>query len=94
MERVNALWRQARERFGAAGPFLYGAFSAADAMFAPVVTRLDTYAIPVDATAQAYIEAVLALPAYRDWLAGALAEPWVVAHDEVEEPATADLRQH
>ena len=94
VERITALWRQARERFGAAGPFLYGAFSAADAMFAPVVTRLDTYAIPVDATAQAYIEAVLALPAYRDWLTGALAEPWVVAHDEVEEPAIADLRQH
>lgn len=93
VERITSLWRQARERFGGAGPFLYGAFSAADAMFAPVVTRLDTYAIAVDATSQAYIDAVLALPAYRDWLDGALAEPWIVAHDEVDEPASADLRK-
>ncbi|SIQ25710.1 glutathione S-transferase family protein [Bosea sp. TND4EK4] len=93
VERITSLWRQARERFGGAGPFLYGAFSAADAMFAPVVTRLDTYAIAVDATSQAYIDAVLALPAYRDWLDGALAEPWIVAHDEVDEPAIADLRK-
>ncbi|TAJ30422.1 glutathione S-transferase family protein [Bosea sp. (in: a-proteobacteria)] len=93
VERITSLWRQARERFGGAGPFLYGAFSAADAMFAPVVTRLDTYAIAVDATSQAYIDAVLALPVYRDWLDGALAEPWIVAHDEVDEPASADLRK-
>jgi glutathione S-transferase len=90
--RITSLWRQARERFGAPGPFLYGEFSAADAMFAPVVTRLDTYAIAVDAVSQAYIDAMLALPAYRDWLAGALAEPWIVAHDEVDEPAIAELR--
>ena len=91
--RITAVWRQARERFGAGGPFLYGEFSAADAMFAPVVTRLDTYAITVDAVSQAYIEAVLTLPAYRDWLAGALAEPWIVAHDEIDEPSLADLRK-
>ncbi|WP_420102906.1 glutathione S-transferase family protein [Bosea sp. (in: a-proteobacteria)] len=91
--RITAVWRQARERFGAGGPFLYGEFSAADAMFAPVVTRLDTYAITVDGVSQAYIEAVLTLPAYRDWLAGALAEPWIVAHDEVDEPSLADLRK-
>jgi glutathione S-transferase len=90
--RITSLWRQARERFDAPGPFLYGEFSAADAMFAPVVTRLDTYAIAVDAVSQAYIDAMLALPAYRDWLAGALAEPWIVAHDEVDEPAIAELR--
>ncbi len=92
VSRITGLWRQARERFGADGPFLYGDFGAADAMFAPVVTRLDTYAIAVDPVSQAYIDAVLAHPAYRDWLSGALAEPWIVAHDEVDEPSIADLR--
>ncbi|RYE32285.1 MAG: glutathione S-transferase family protein [Hyphomicrobiales bacterium] len=90
--RVTALWRQARERFGASGSFLYGAFSAADAMFAPVVTRLDTYGIAVDPVSQDYIEAMLSLPAYREWLTAALAEPWIVAHDEVDEPALVNLR--
>ena len=92
--RITALWRQARERFGAAGqgPFLYGEFSAADAMYAPVVTRLDTYGIAVDPVAQDYMKAVLALPAYREWLAAALAETWIVAMDEVDEPALVDLR--
>lgn len=91
--RVTAIWREARERFGAGGPFLYGAFTAADAMFAPVVTRLETYAIAVDPVSDGYMRAVLALPAYRQWLAAALSEPWIVAQDEVDEPATADLRR-
>lgn len=92
VERLTSLWRQARERFGAGGPFLYGEFSAADAMYAPVVTRLDTYGIAVDPVSQDYMQAVLALPAYREWLAAALAEPWIVAQDEVDEPALVNLR--
>jgi len=94
VERITGLWRHARERFGDGGPFLYGEFSAADAMYAPVVTRLDTYGIAVDPVSQDYMQAVLALPAYREWLAAALVEPWVVAHDEVDEPALVDLRSH
>jgi glutathione S-transferase len=87
--RIGHLWAQARERFGAkaGGPFLFGAFTAADAMFAPVVTRFQTYSIPVDATARAYMDAVLALPAFREWQAAGVEEPWIVAHDEVDEPA-------
>lgn len=92
VERLTGLWRQARERFGAGGPFLYGEFSAADAMYAPVVTRLDTYCIAVDPVSQDYMQAVLTLPAYREWLAAALAEPWIVAQDEVDEPALVNLR--
>ncbi len=92
VERLTALWRQARERFGAGGSFLYGEFSAADAMFAPVVTRLDTYGIAVDSVSRDYMQAVLALPAYREWLAAALVEPWIVGVDEVDEPALVDLR--
>jgi len=92
VERITALWRQARERFGGEGPFLYGAFSAADAMYAPVVTRLDTYGIAVDPASQDYMRAVLAMPAYREWLAAALDESWIVAQDEIDEPALVDLR--
>ncbi len=91
--RVTAIWREARERFGTRGPFLFGEFSAADAMYAPVVTRLDTYAMPVDPVSRAYMDAILALPAYRDWLDAALDEPWVLAHDEVDEEPTAVLRR-
>ncbi len=81
--RIVAAWRDARARFGAAGPFLFGAFSAADAMFAPVVTRLDTYAWPVEADIRAYMDAVLTLPAFLAWKAGADAETEIVAADEV-----------
>ncbi|RDJ27143.1 glutathione S-transferase family protein [Bosea caraganae] len=92
--RISAIWGEARRRFGeaAGGPFLYGEFSAADAMFAPVVARLDTYAIPVDGVSAAYMRAVLGLPAYRQWLDAALKESWIVEHDEVDEPAIANLR--
>lgn len=92
--RIGAVWREARRRFGetAGGPFLYGEFSAADAMFAPVVTRLDTYALPVEPDAAEYMRTILAMPAYKSWLEAALKERWVVAADEVDEPAIADLR--
>lgn len=81
--RIVESWREARARFGAGGPFLFGAFSAADAMFAPVVTRLDTYDWAVDPDIRAYMDAVLALPAYRAWKAGADAETEIVEADEV-----------
>lgn len=84
--RVEALWREARSRFGekGGGPFLYGAFGAADAMFAPVVTRLDTYQIAVAADTRAYMTAVLSHPAFLSWRNDALAEPsaWNVPHYE------------
>ncbi len=74
--RIEAAWREARTRFGADGPFLFGAFSAADAMFAPVVNRLHAYAVPVAATTGTYMAAMAALPAWRDWQAEADAEGW------------------
>lgn len=75
--RLEELWREARTRFGVktSRPFLYGAFTAADAMFAPVVTRLDTYQIAVGADTRAYMDAVLATRGFKEWKAGALAEP-------------------
>ncbi|ACA17560.1 Glutathione S-transferase domain [Methylobacterium sp. 4-46] len=90
--RVTAIWRDARARFGAGGPFLFGAFSGADAMFAPVVTRLDTYAVAVDPEVRAYMEAVLGLPALAAWREAALREPWIVPADELDEAPAATLR--
>lgn len=90
VNRICTLWREALSRFGTIsgdGPFLFGAFSAADAMYAPVVTRFQTYSIKVDPTIRAYMDAVLATPAFTAWHQAALAEPWVVAHDEVDEPS-------
>ena len=85
--RIVHLWRTARGRHGGAGPFLFGGFTAADAMYAPVVTRLHTYSIPVDDDVRAYMDAVLGTPAFRAWYADAVADPQIVAHDEVDEPS-------
>lgn len=74
--RIQAIWTETRAVFGGAGSFLFGAFSAADAMFAPVVNRLAVYRAPVDTTAQAYMDAMQATPAWARWRAGAQAEPW------------------
>ena len=91
--RIGEIWRTARERFGAGGPFLFGAFGAADAMYAPVVTRLDTYSIPVDPLCRAYMDAVLGTAAFQDWRAAALAETWIVPEDEVDEEPIATFRK-
>jgi glutathione S-transferase len=91
--RFEAIVREARGRFGQSDPFLFGAFSAADAMFAPLVTRLDTYSIAVSAETRAYMDAVLSLPPFREWLAAALKEPWVVPVDEVDEEPIEVYRQ-
>ena len=92
--RICQLWREARKSFGQhdSKPYLFGAFSAADAMYAPVVARLDTYAIEVPADARAYMDAVLGSVAFAEWRAAALQEPWVVDADEADEVAVADLR--
>jgi glutathione S-transferase len=91
--RITTLWRTARERFGQGGPFLFGRFSAADAMYAPIVTRFETYSIDVDPVSRAYMDAVLGSDAFKAWKEAAFAETWVVAHDEVDEPAIADYRK-
>lgn len=89
IDRVTAIWREARKRFGADGPFLYGSFSAADAMFAPVVTRLDTYQVKVDGETRGYMDAVLSSPAFIEWRSSALKEPWRLPHYEEGETAVA-----
>ena len=72
--RVQQLWREARARFGTDGPFLFGGFGLADAMYAPVALRFVAYGIALTAEAQAYVEAITALPAVIEWRAAAEAE--------------------
>ncbi len=82
--RLEKAWAAARKLHGTGGPFLFGKFSAADAMFTPVLTRLETYAVPVMRETQHYMNAVLATPAYQSWKFAALKEKWIVAEDEVD----------
>lgn len=82
--RIEALWKECRKEHGRGGPFLFGKFSIADAMFAPVVTRFETYDIKVSNDTQHYMNAILATPAFHDWKAGALKENWVFGEDEVD----------
>ncbi|TLS19156.1 MAG: glutathione S-transferase family protein [Betaproteobacteria bacterium] len=72
--RIAALWTSCRERFAAAGPFLFGDFSVADAMYAPVAFRFHTYGVELPPLAAAYRDTLLALPAMQEWAAGARAE--------------------
>src|SRR4029077_3102105 len=76
VRRIEAAWTHARKTFGAAGPFLFGRFSAADAMFAPVVNRFHVYDVAVSRTSRDYMDAVMALPAWKAWIKDAEAEPW------------------
>jgi glutathione S-transferase len=80
--RILELWAQARARHGTGGPYLFGAFGAADIMYAPVVTRFVTYSVPVPRFAGAYMEAVLDLPWMREWIEAAQEEPWVIEQYE------------
>lgn len=74
--RIGAIWRDCRERFGEGGPFLFGRSSAADAVFAPVVSRFRTYGVELDPVAGAYAEAILSWSFVVEWFAAAEAEPW------------------
>lgn len=72
--RIQALWTDCRARFGAGGAFLFGAFSIADAMYAPVVLRLVSYDVPIEGGAQAWVDRMRSLDAMQAWIAAATAE--------------------
>jgi glutathione S-transferase len=84
IDRITTIWRECRQMVGAVGQgattssvtgqMLFGEFTIADAMFAPVVLRFKTYGVPLDPISQAYSEAILALPAMQEWLSAAIAE--------------------
>jgi len=81
--RVIAIWLDCRRRYAKQGPYLFGAFSAADAMFAPVCFRFMGYGVEPTGEAGAYLATMLAHPAMREWQAAALAETEVVQSDEL-----------
>jgi len=84
ISRIDQMWTDCRTRFGQEGPFLFGSFGAADAMYAPVVSRFHTYEVDVGPVGRAYMAAVMALPAWAEWCAAARQEPWVLPHNEVD----------
>jgi glutathione S-transferase len=76
--RIQESWADCRERYGKLGPFLFGAFSGADAMYAPVVHRFRTYAIEVTPEVRDYMATMMALPAFQQWTRAGLAETLVI----------------
>jgi glutathione S-transferase len=89
--RVQEIWTDAREKYGAGGPFLFGKFSAADAMYAPVVQRFIAYGIDGSAPVTAYMQAMTVLPAWQDWRRAALRETWVIPKFEYDWPEVKRL---
>jgi glutathione S-transferase len=81
--RLEQAFHDARDAFGEGGSFLFGGFSAADAMFAPVVNRLHVYDVAVTPATRAYMDAMMALPAWAEWQSQAQAEPWTIGKYEV-----------
>ena len=82
--RIEEIWRDCRKTYGKGGKFLFGRFCNADAMFAPVVTRFETYAIPVAKDTKTYMDAVMATKAFQKWKSAALKETWILPDDEVD----------
>lgn len=81
--RITAIWRDCREEYGDGGEFLFGGFTIADAMFAPIVSRFTTYGVETDPVSRRYMDAILALPAMQAWTNAARAEPWTVENFEI-----------
>lgn len=86
MKRIETLWADCRAHFGKGGPFLFGTFGNADAMYAPVVARFHNYGLPVGRESRAYMDAVMALPAWREWHDAAMQETWVMQNNEPDWP--------
>jgi glutathione S-transferase len=86
VRRIDAIWTDCRTGRDAGGDFLFGALGAVDAMYAPVVSRFHTYGVALSAASKAYMQAVMALPAWNEWYSAARREPWVLPEDEVDWP--------
>ena len=76
--RIQQIWIECGERYGKLGPFMFGSFGGADAMFAPVVHRFRTYAIEVAPEARYFVDAMMALPAFQEWTKAGVAETLVI----------------
>ncbi|CAN5179835.1 glutathione S-transferase family protein [soil metagenome] len=82
--RIQQIWTECRARYGGQGAYLFGAFSGADAMFAPVIHRFRTYAIEVTPPVRGYMDTMLANAAFREWTRGALAETLIIEKFEID----------
>ena len=82
--RIEQIWTDTRKTFGKGGPFLFGKFTIADAMYAPVASRMETFEIKLNKVATAYVQDLLNSKAYQVWKEAALKEPWIYAEDEVD----------
>jgi glutathione S-transferase len=82
--RIEQIWRGCRAKYGKGGKFLFGRFSIADAMYTPVVTRFDTYAVKVADDTRAYMDTIMNTEAFLAWREAALKETWIVPSDEVD----------
>jgi glutathione S-transferase len=83
IERIDEIWNDCRQRFGSGGPWLFGEYSVADAMYAPAVLRFNTYGACISQTARWYMASVLEDGALQEWLQAAKQEPWTIDADEV-----------
>ena len=82
--RIETIWRECREKFGKGGPFLFGKFSIADAMYAPVASRFSTYLLSTGDDTRAYVATILNTSAFKLWQEAALKESWIIPADEVD----------
>jgi glutathione S-transferase len=74
VDRIASIWTECRRHHGAGGPFLFGPFTIADAMFAPVCSRFTTHAVPLDPVPASYVDTIMGLPAMQEWARAAAAE--------------------
>lgn len=82
IQRIREIWKTCRARFKAQGNFLFGAFSIADAMYAPVVYRFNSYDVALSGPEKEYFETMLNLPAMTEWAQAAIVEPYQIAYVE------------
>jgi len=91
VRRIVAIWEECCTLFGAEGPFLFGRIGAADAMFAPVVSRFLTWGISTSVVSESYMAAITDTPAWQSWRGAALQESWVMSHNEPDWPEVPRL---
>jgi glutathione S-transferase len=80
IERIDTIWQDCRNRFGQSGPFLFGEFSIADCMFAPVVARFVSYGPEISTVSRDYIDTVMNCPEMKDWIEASKEETWVIKY--------------
>jgi glutathione S-transferase len=84
IERIKSLWRTCRMEYGAGGEWLFGKYSIADAMFAPIALRFEGYSIPVNQLERAYVDSVLNQPCIQEWIQAGKAEKEIIEEDEID----------